>query len=208
MKLIQFLLTALFVLSMGVVSASADSILVGGVTQVTLTSAPTLTSLGLAIAPTGTATVFTNSSGVPVASFNITGNSPANLIFHDGSGLRFSAGGNSLAISNFLINTATNTISGTVMVNGALVGNGINLFNIGSGLTLTLSSTALGAFGSTFGLNQATVTALSTAVIGTARVIPASEVPEPGTMLLLLSGAAVAGPALRRRLKQTKSDVA
>ncbi|HEX4947093.1 MAG TPA: PEP-CTERM sorting domain-containing protein [Blastocatellia bacterium] len=208
MKLTKFFLTALFVLSFGVVSAMADSLLVGGVTQVTLTSAPTLTSLGLTVAPTGTATVFTNSSGIPVASFNITGNTPENLIFHDGSGLRFSAGGANLSISNFLINTATNTISGTVMVNGALVGNGIGLFNIGSGLTLTLSPTALGAIGSTFGLNQATVTALSTAVIGTARIIPASEVPEPGTLLLLLSGAAVAGPALRRRFARAKSEVA
>jgi hypothetical protein len=206
MKLTKFLLAAVLVLSACAVSAMADSILVGGVTQVTLTSAPTLTSLGLTVAPTGTATVFTNSSGIPVASFNITGNSPANLIFHDGSGLRFSAGGANLAISNFLINTNTNTISGTVIANGALVGNGISLFNIGSGLTLTLSSTALGAFGSTFGLNQATVTALSTAVIGTARIIPASEVPEPGTLLLLLSGAAVAGPALRRRLARAKSE--
>lgn len=208
MKLTKIFLTVVFVLSIGVVSAMADSILVGGVTQVTLTSAPTLTSLGLTLAPTGTATVFTTSSGIPVASFNITGNSPENLIAHDGSGLRFSAGGNSLAVSNFLINTTTNTISGTVMVNGTLVGNGISLFNIGSGLTLTLSPTALGAFGSTFGLNQATVTALSTAVIGTARIIPASEVPEPGTLLLLLSGVALTGPALRRRLAKAKSDAA
>lgn len=205
MKLTRIFLTALFVLSSLAISALADPILVGGVTQVTLTSAPTLTSLGLAVAPTGTATVFTNSSGIPVASFNITGNTPANLIFHDGSGLRFSAGGASLAISNFLINTNTNTITGTVMANGALVGNGLNLFNIGSGLNLTLSATALGAFGSTFGLNQATVTALSTAVIGTARIIPAADVPEPGTLLLLLSGAAVAGPALRRRFAKAKS---
>ncbi|MBS1812796.1 MAG: PEP-CTERM sorting domain-containing protein [Acidobacteria bacterium] len=207
MKLTRIMLAAVFLLSTLTISAVADSILVGGVTQVTLTSAPTLTSLGLAVAPTGTATVFTNSSGIPVASFNITGNTPDNLIFHDGSGLRFSAGGANLAISNFLINTATNTISGTVMVNGALVGNGISLFNIGSGLALTLSSQALGAFGSTFGLNQATVTALSTAVIGTARIIPASEVPEPGTLLLLLSGAAMVGPAVRRRWTKGKNNL-
>lgn len=207
MKLTRIILAAVFLLSTLTISAVADSILVGGVTQVTLTSAPTLTSLGLAVAPTGTATVFTNSSGIPVASFNITGNTPDNLIFHDGSGLRFSAGGANLAISNFLINTATNTISGTVMVNGALVGNGISLFNIGSGLSLTLSSQALGAFGSTFGLNQATVTALSTAIIGTARIIPASEVPEPGTLLLLLSGAAMVGPAVRRRWAKGKNNL-
>jgi hypothetical protein len=149
MKLTKLIFVAVFVLSTFTVSVMADPILVGGVTQVTLTSAPTLTGLGLAIAPTGTATVFTNSSGIPVASFNITGNTPANLIFHDGSGLRFSAGGNNLSISNFLINTNTNTITGTVMVNGALVGNGISLFNLGPGLTLTLSSTALGAVGTT-----------------------------------------------------------
>lgn len=207
MKLTRIILAAVFLLSTLTISAVADSILVGGVTQVTLTSAPTLTSLGLAVAPTGTATVFTNSSGIPVASFNITGNTPDNLIFHDGSGLRFSAGGANLAISNFLINTATNTISGTVMANGALVGNDISLFNIGSGLALTLSSQALGAFGSTFGLNQATVTALSTAVIGTARIIPASEVPEPGTLLLLLSGAAMVGPAVRRRWAKGKNNL-
>ncbi len=208
MKLTRIILAAVFALSMFASSALADSILVGGATQVTLTSAPTLTSLGLTVAPTGTATVFTNSSGIPVATFNITGNTPANLIFHDGSGLRFSAGGANLAIGNFLINTTTNMISGTVMVNGALVGNGISLFNIGSGLNLTLSTAALGAFGTTFGLNQATVTALSTAVIGTARIIPAAEIPEPGTLLLLLSGAAVAGPAIRRRLTKAKSEVA
>lgn len=206
MKLTKVFLAAVFALSTLTISAFADSVLVGGVTQVTLTSAPTLTSLGLAVTPTGTATVVTNSSGIPVASFNITGNSPANLIAHDGSGLRFAAGGANLAISNFLINTSTNVITGTVMVNGALVGNGIALFNIGSGLSLTLSTAALGAFGSTFGLNQATVNALSTAVIGTARIVPAAEIPEPGTMLLLMSGAAVAVPSIRRRMSRKKTQ--
>jgi hypothetical protein len=183
-------------------TALADPILVGGTTSVTLTSAPTLTSLGLTVTGTGTATITTNSVGLPVANFPITGNNPANLIAHDGSGLLFTAGANSLSISNFLINTTTNTISGTVMVNGALVGNGIPLFNIGPNLTLTLSSQALNAFGATFSLPPNVATALSTAEIGRATITP---VPEPGTIALLLTGAPLVGAALRRRFQKNKA---
>lgn len=182
------------------VTALADPVLIGGTTSVTLTSAPTLTSLGLNIAGTGTATITTGSGGVPVANFRITGNTPANLIFHDGSGLIFSAGGNSLAIGNFVINTTTSVITGSVSVNGGAAASGVPLFNIGQGLTLTLSTQALTAFGTTFSLPPNVANSLSTAVIGTASITP---VPEPGTIALLLTGLPLAGAALRRRWQRS-----
>jgi hypothetical protein len=206
MRILNCILTVVFTLAIWSAGVIADPItLIGGTTNVTLTSAPTLTSLGLGVAPTGTATVTLGSGGIPIASFGITGNTPDNLIFHDGSGLRFSAGSNNLAISNFLINTTTGIITGSVSVNGTSVGNGISLFNIGSGLSLTLATPALNAFGSTFNLNAATVTALSTAVIGTASINPpAAAVPEPGSIALFLSGLPIIGAAARRRFQKSK----
>ena len=208
MRNMKYFMAAITALVIWTVAAVADPVtLVGGTTSVSLTSAPTLTSLGLTVSPTGSATVTLGSGGIPIANFLITGNTPANLIFHDGSGLSFSAGGSSLAISDFLINTSPGLITGTVRVNGNLVGPNIPLFNIGSGLTLTLATPALNAFGSTFNLNAATVTALSTAVIGTATITPpggaGAPVPEPGTIALLLSGIPILGAAARRRLQKT-----
>ena len=58
-----------------VLSAPADAqqIVTGEIHGRTLTAAPTLTGLGLTAAPTGTATVATDMSGIPTFTFPITG---------------------------------------------------------------------------------------------------------------------------------------
>lgn len=180
------------------VPASAQNI-VGGNTAVTLTSAPTLTSLGLSVAPTGSAKVALNGSGLPVATFPITGGSidgttGAALIEHNGSGLQFTSGSNSLSIYDFLINTSTDLVSGGATANGSILGS-VPLFSIGSGDSLLLTSQASGAFSSVFGVNIAAGTQ-----IGTAQVNPiTAPVPEPKTWLMMLLGFGILGLAIRNK---------
>jgi hypothetical protein len=173
-SLIAFLLAALIA-----VPANAAAI-VGGTTKVTLTAAPTLTNAGISVAPTGTATVMVDSMGNPVVTFPITGGSVSDggnaLIEHNGSGLLFTSGSNSLALADFLINTASGTISGSATANGTLLGT-VPLFSLGAGNTLALTQPASNAFNTVFGVNLPAGT-----VVGTASVNPVlGAVPEPAT---------------------------
>lgn len=182
------------------VPASAATI-IGGATEVTLTSATTLTGLGLTFAPYGTASVVPG-SGDPVVSFLITGGSRNEttgdlLVRHDGSGLDFTAGGNSLRIGDFLIDTTNSVVRGTAVANGTSIGV-VPLFDIASGLTLTLTSQAAGAFTSVFGAPD-----LTGATIGTADVSAVfSAVPEPANWALMIGGFVLAGTASRRKRTQ------
>ncbi|URD62154.1 PEPxxWA-CTERM sorting domain-containing protein [Sphingomonas sp. KRR8] len=196
-----FTTAALAVTAMVASPASAANI-IGGSTSVTLTSAPVLTSAGLTVGTTGTATVALNGDGLPVATFPITGGSTndqtgAALISHDGSGLSFSNGlGALLNIGNFVIDTSALTVNGYASANGGAASN-LTLFNLGSGNTLLLSSGAASAFNSVFGLNLAAGTQ-----IGVAQVNPitaAAAVPEPSTWALMLFGFGAAGVAIRRQ---------
>lgn len=194
----RFILAFFALFSISAVPTHAATI-VGGSTSVSLTAAPTLIGLGLSIAPFGSA----NLDGIapPVATFLITGgsvNGPDALIEHDGSGLLFTAGTNSLSIGNFLINTALSSLTGKVIVNGTTTLNNVPLFDIGAGLTLNLTSQAAGAFTSVFGAPN-----LTGALIGTAVTNPivqnVAPVPEPGVWMLMIAGFVIVGIALRRR---------
>jgi hypothetical protein len=177
--------------------ANAQQIVTGGTTDVTLTAAPTLTGLGLTAAPTGTATVGTDMSGIPTFTFPITGGSidasGDALFYHEGSGILFTAGGSSLGIGNFVIDTAALLVTGDVTANGTDVGS-VGLFTIGPNTSLLLTADAAGAFTSIFGAPN-----LTGANVGFATVNAQTQaVPEPGTWMMMLAGFGAAGFALRR----------
>lgn len=74
MRNMKYFMAAITALVIWTVAAVADPVtLVGGTTSVTLTSAPTLTSLGLTVSPTGTATITTGSGEFPSRIFQLPG---------------------------------------------------------------------------------------------------------------------------------------
>jgi PEP-CTERM motif len=182
------------------VSAHA-AIIIGGGTSVTLTAAPTLTGLGLSFAPFGSASAVVGAGGIPTVTFLVTGGSVNDvtgkaIIMHMGSGLNFTAGTNALRISDFLINTTTNVLTGKVQF-GTTTLTDVPLFNIGAGLSLTLTSQAAGAFTSVFGAPNLTGAAIGTA--DTNFVTAATAVPEPTAWGMMLVGFGVVGASLRLR---------
>lgn len=177
--------------------------IIGGGTSVTLTSAPALTGLGLSFAPFGTASV-TTVGGVPVVTFLVTGGTVNDttgraLINHNGSGLNFTSGANALRISDFLINTTTNVLTGSVRFGTTNLAD-VPLFNIGSGMSLILTSQAAGAFTAVFGAPNLTGTVIGTA--DTNIVTVASPVPEPAAWGMMLLGFGLVGTALRTRQRR------
>jgi hypothetical protein len=176
--------------------AAAQQTVTGGSTDVTLTAAPALIDLGLSAAPTGTATVSFDGA-IPTFTFPITGGSidafGNALFYHDGSGILFTAGTDSLGIGNFVIDTAALLVSGDVTANGAGLGS-VGLFTIGEGTSLFLTEDAAGAFTSIFGAPN-----LTGVEVGFAQVnAQTAAVPEPGTWMMMLAGFGAAGFALRR----------
>lgn len=179
--------------------------IVGGTTAVTLTSAPTLTSVGLAVSPLGSATVSPGSSGIPIAYFGVTGGSIdtdsfAGLIEHEGSGLSLSAGGATIELANFVIDTSALLLSGDVTI-GATTLDDVGLLDIGltgspfTPFSLTLTAAAAGALSSVFGVGD-----LTGFELGVANTLPiTAAVPEPATYLSFLGGLGLVGAALQRR---------
>lgn len=183
--------------------------LVGDQTIVLLTSAGLLESVGIAVAPTGTAVVALDIAGRPEALFPITGGELTGLagtIEHEGSGLLLSQGETELPLGNFLIDTTQLLLFGDTPL-----GN-VPLFEIGlctslagtaaqcidgdgsvllDGFKLSLTQTAAGALSLVFGLPD-----LTGVQIGVAR-IDARVVPEPGTAMLV--GLGLAAVAIRGR---------
>jgi len=161
--------------------------IVGGHTDVTLTSAATLTSLGIHVSTLGSATV--DASGAsPVAEFPITGGteqSAGDVILHEGSGLALSTAHDTVDLQNFLVDTIHNVVDADVTIDGKFAGD-LGVFNIGAGGQLTLTSTAAGALDSTFHLGS---TLTSSTVVGTAA---------PDPFALTHSEAAVIASALAR----------
>ena len=178
-------------------SASAHGVdIIGNATSVELTSFDALTGLGLSVGGLGTATIDV-SGAFPVATFGITGgtlnpNTGFATIEHDGSGLSLSDGTSTVALENFLINTGTGLLSGDVSLNNSFVAN-IDLFSIGDGLELSLTSGAADALNGIYG------TSLPAGLeIGIASV-DVAVVPVPAALPLMLSAMAGLGFAGRRR---------
>ncbi len=184
----------------------------GGITEVRLDAAPTLSSLGVSVGLLGSASLVSATGGIPIVDFPITGGSinpavnpvpgvPAAQIEHVGSGLSFTAGTKVLKLEDFLIDTQSLTLFGKVDEAGTIL-NTVDLFTIGLNsdptkgtypFSLALTATAAGALNSYFG-----VTAFTAGLgIGVASTAP-STVPEPGSLALLSLGA-LSLLALRRR---------
>jgi hypothetical protein len=145
-----------------------------GKTSVYLTSAGTLTSLGVSVEQLGTAT-FTSSGGTPVANFPITGGTRdllngGEVITHQGSGLELKDSTGSVGLTDFTVDTQNGVIDANVTLDGELAGN-LPVFDLGPGVfgpTLTLTSAAAGAVDQTLGTSAIT----SSTAIGTAIVSP------------------------------------
>lgn len=195
--------------TLGATAAQATALpITGGVTAVTLTSAPTLASVGLGVAPLGSATVSPGSSGTPLAFFPVTGGAIdtdtfAGTIAHDGSGLALSDASTTLNLTDFLIDTVALTLTGNAAF-GATSIPGVPLFNIGfsgnavSPFSLTLTAAAAGALTAVFGLPD-----LTGLEIGTANSIPiTTAIPEPATYATLIGGLALLGGVLNRRRRR------
>jgi hypothetical protein len=177
----------------------------GGITAVTLSAAPTLATLGLSVAPLGSALVSPGSTGIPIAYFPVTGGAIntatfAGSIQHAGSGLSLSNTSATVSLTNFVIDTTTSVLSGNVAVGGSALGV-VPLFNIGSSgvatspFSLALTAAAAGALSTVFGIPD-----LTGAVLGSANTIPiTSAVPEPATVASMLAGLALMGGLLGRR---------
>jgi len=198
--------------ALGASAAQATALpITGGVTAVTLTSAPTLASVGLGVAPQGTATVSPGSDGTPLAYFPVTGGaidtgSFAGTIEHDGSGLALSDASITLNLTDFVIDTVALTLTGNAAF-GTTAIPGVPLFNIGfssnpvSPFSLTLTAAAAGALTAVFGLPD-----LTGLEIGTANTIPiTTAVPEPATYATLIGGLALLGGVLKRRRQQREA---
>ncbi len=177
---------------------------VGGFTTVTLVSAPTLTGAGVTLGLLGTATAAPSVGGVPVVRFPITGGdlsaSFAGTIAHNGSGLRLTTTTGTISLTNFLIDTVSLNLSGTVAF-GTTTLNNVALFsltsngNAASPFDLRLSSAAGNALVSVLGVPNLTGALIATA--GTAPITAA--IPEPSTYALMLGGLGLAGWVARRR---------
>jgi hypothetical protein len=182
-------------------SARATEILPENTTDVTLTSAGLLASLGFSVAPTGTATVEMGSSP-PVVMFPITGGTAVGsdlMIEHNGSDLSLSRMGTTVDVGDFLVNTMALVVDGFVSVNGGPMSSPVALFNIvpASPLELTLTSGAATALNGAFG-----VTVFEPGLeIGTVVTHPVLA-PEAPTWVMLVGGFAVLAYATRcRRLR-------
>lgn len=144
---------------------------IGGMTFVTLTSAATLTSLGVTVSPLGSATVSATGAD-PVANFAITGGTQDDaaggaVILHQGSGLELSDAAGVVDLQDFRVDTINGVIDANVSVNGVSAGN-VAVFSIGADAALTLTATAASVADETLG-----TTAITPAVqVGVAAVAP------------------------------------
>jgi len=148
--------------------------ILGGATAVTLSSAWTLQSLGVDVAPLGSAAV--DASGAdPVASFPITGGTvgPGSdlVILHQGSGLELSDSAGTLDLQNFRIDVQNGVVDADVAVNGQSAGN-VAVFALDAdGSTLTLTPAAAGVVDQTLGTTAIT----PDVVIGSAAPWPVTD---------------------------------
>jgi hypothetical protein len=148
--------------------------IVGGETSVSLTSAAVLESLGISVAPLGSATI--DASGPdPMAKFGITGGTEsargdADVILHQGSGLELFNGTSTIDLTDFRIDTANLVVRANVKVDGTAAGN-LPVFDLGPGGALTLTDAAASTVSDTFAAPDIT----SSVTIGLASPMPAID---------------------------------
>jgi hypothetical protein len=185
------------------------AVVVGGQTRVQVTA--DLAALGLTPGITGTASLI---SGSPLTvGFPITGGSLdsalGGFILHEGSGVSLTTGGNSLTLSNFIIDTVSQRILGDAALNGASLANDLSLFSFdlasvtpaqltnlnAPALALFFTPGAAGALTQVFGAPDLTGVQFGLAATGPSL---AGAVPEPATWALLIVGFGLVGAARRR----------
>jgi hypothetical protein len=154
--------------------ATEISRLSGETTSVALdpSTAKALTSLGVTLAPTGSATYTASDSEVhfPITGGFATIHADTNykpgyidgVLLHQGSGITLTKGSTTVTLTNFVVDPGNSTLTGTV--NGeelgvpllALNGSGVQVSVVGSavhldGTVASLTATAAGALNSAFG---------------------------------------------------------
>lgn len=144
---------------------------VDGQTVISLTSAPTLASLDVAVSPLGFATVDSDCDQV-LASFGITGGTVdaedgTAVVLHQGSGLMLSDSAGTLGLKDFLVDTQNGVIDANVAINDVSAGNAA-VFDVGPDGALTLTMTAADIVAATLGTSAIT----SDTVIGFASLGP------------------------------------
>jgi len=145
--------------------------IVGGETSVTLTSAAVLESLGISVAPLGSATIDASDPD-PMAKFGITGGTEsaggdADVILHQGSGLELFNGTSTIDLTDFRIDTANLVVRANVTVDGTAAGN-LAVFDLGPSGALTLTDAAANVVSDTFAAPDIT----SSVTIGLATPMP------------------------------------
>ena len=131
----------------------------GGQTDVTLTAAPTLASLGVGVAPLGAATLDA-SGAAPVASFPITGGtedgvSGGAVYLHENSGLELSDSAGTVDLENFRVDTQNHFVFSDVTVDGSLVGT-VATFRLAGDGELKLTGRAAKALDAALGTDALT----------------------------------------------------
>lgn len=152
--MIKRILCACALSALSVQASAAIQPIPGGTTNVELTSAGALSSLGLAVAPIGSA-VITPSDPWPIASFMITGGLLDDVtgdafISHNGSGLSLDNGATTVSLENFFIDTSLGLLTGDVSVNGGFFGPMV-LFSIDPNLRLLLTAAGASALNALYG---------------------------------------------------------
>jgi hypothetical protein len=144
--------------------------IIGGDTQITLSSASALTSIGVSVKALGFASLDTGGP-IPVANIPITGGTEgpgsADVILHQGSGLELKDAAGTVDLSNFIIDTKNQVVDADVSLDGKSVGE-LAVFNLGANGALTLTSPAAAAVDTT--LNTTAITTAT--LVGTAVASP------------------------------------
>lgn len=189
---------------------------VGGDTRVAFGAA----IAGLEAQLLGTASLVGGAPGLTV-NFPITGGTLdealSGAIRHDGSGVSLSNGTNTLALSNFVIDTSAGILFGDAALNGTVVGTALDLFNFDLStvtvpqltdlgnplLALVIRPTASGALTAAFGLGDT-----AGVTLGLAATAPQlAAVPEPGSWAMLIVGFGLVGGSIRIRQARTPGSV-
>lgn len=211
------LLTVAFLSFPSLAQATA---IVGGNTRVAFGSAITGLQAGLL----GSATLVGGAPGLTV-NFPITGGDLdamlAGTIRHDGSGVTLSNGTNTLALSNFVIDTSQGLLFGDAALNGSVLGTSLDLFSFDLStvtvpqltdldnplLSLIITSTTAGALATAFGIDLGEDDDVSIGLAATAPVL-AGVVPELESWAMLLLGFGLVGATARFRQDRTRPRAA